>query len=240
MSKNSKTLKPRVIVILGGKGGVGKTLFAASLADFYSEKQVGYVAIDADAGNSKHGSLAYLLGCQKLDIRGRIGLDALIDHALSGPEVVLVDFGAGTVEELAKWIGEVGGALSEENVSLTIAALITGELATVDALLRCAERVTDKATYVLIENRVRGDAEDALNSQELRQFIEVAQPSHIKIELLRSDLAQELDKVGQSPRAANVEPKSELLRKSSARIRLSAWRTDINNQIIQTNSLLPL
>ena len=101
MTKPSKTQKARVVAILGGKGGVGKTLLASSLADFYTEKELRYVAIDADTGNSKHGSLAHLIGCEKLDIRGKVGLDALIDHALSGPEIVLVDFGAAKAGEQA-------------------------------------------------------------------------------------------------------------------------------------------
>ena len=240
MTKPSKTQKARVVAILGGKGGVGKTLLASSLADFYTEKELRYVAIDADTGNSKHGSLAHLIGCEKLDIRGKVGLDALIDHALSGPEIVLVDFGAGTIEELAKWIGEVGGALAKENVSLTIAALITDELATVEAVLRCAERVADKASYVLVENRVKGSAEEALNHPTLSPFFDLAQPAHIVLQLLRPDIAQELDRVGQSPRAANKEPASDLLKTGSVRIRLNAWREDLDAQFMRTDSLLPL
>jgi hypothetical protein len=240
MSKTNKTQKARVVAILGGKGGIGKTLLASSLADFYTEKQLRYVAIDADTGNSKHGSLAHLIGCPKLDIRGKVGLDALIDHALSGPELVLVDFGAGTIEELARWIGEVGGALAKENVSLTVAALITDELATVEAVLRCAEKVTDKASYVLVENRGKGASEESVNHPQLGPFMELAKPARVVLPSLRPDIAQELDRVGQSPRSANKEPGSELLKTGSVRIRLNAWREDLDAQFIRTDALLPL
>lgn len=240
MSKTSNPKEGRVVIILGGKGGIGKTLLAATLADFYTEQKVHYIAIDADTENNKHGSLAHLIGCPKLDIRGKVGLDALIDHALSGPDLVLVDFGAGTVTELAKWIGQVGQALAQENVSLTIAAMITSELATVDATLRCAEQVTDKAVYVLVENPVKGEVTDSVNNPQLQQFIKVAEPAQIKLELLRSDIALELDRVGQSPRGAQREPASDLLKTASVRIRLNAWRSEIDSQLSQTTALLPL
>jgi hypothetical protein len=240
MTTPKKTQKTRVIAILGGKGGIGKTLLASSLADFYQQKEVQYVAIDADAENSKHGSLAHLIGCKKLDIRSKLGLDALIDYALTGPEIVLVDFGAGTITELAKWIGEVGAALAKENISLTIVALLTEELATIEGVLRCAERVADKASYVLVENRGRGADPEILNNPTLRPFTEIAKPAHIIFESLRPDIATELDRVGQSPRSAHQEPKSDLLKSGSARIRLSAWREDLDKQFLRTDSLLPL
>ena len=195
MTTPKKTQKARVIAILGGKGGVGKTLLASSLADFYKEKELQYLAIDADTENSKHGSLAHLIGCKKLDIRSKVGLDALIDYALDGPEIVLVDFGAGTITELAKWIGEVGEALAKENISFTVVALLTEELATIEGILRCAERVADKATYVLVENRGKGAETETLNNPTLRPFIELARPAHIIFEALRPDIAQELDRV---------------------------------------------
>jgi hypothetical protein len=240
MTTPKKTQKARVIAILGGKGGVGKTLLASTLADFYKEKEVQYVAIDADIENSKHGSLTHLIGCKKLDIRTKVGLDGLIDYALSGPEVVLVDFGAGTITDLAKWIGEVGEALAKENISFTIVALLSEELSTIEGVLRCAERVADKASYVLVENRGKGAEAETLNNPSLRQFIEVAKPAHIILETLRPDIAQELDRVGQSARLAHQQPKSELLKTGSARIRLGAWRDDLEKQYIRTDSLLPL
>jgi CobQ/CobB/MinD/ParA nucleotide binding domain len=232
--------KARVITILGGKGGVGKTLLASTLADFYQEKDVKHLAIDADTENSKHGSLAHLIGCKKLDIASKLGLDALIDHALGGPEIVLVDFGAGTISELAQWIGGVGEALAKENISLTIVALITEELATVEGILRCAEKVADKASYVLVENRGKGAEPATFTNASLREFVEVAKPAHVILEALRPDIANELDRVGQSPRAAQREPKSDLLKTGSARIRLTAWREDLDKQFLRTDALLPL
>jgi CobQ/CobB/MinD/ParA nucleotide binding domain len=232
--------KARVVTILGGKGGVGKTLLASTLADFYREKDVKHLAIDADIENSKHGSLAHLVGCKKLDIRSKLGLDALIDHALEGHEIVLVDFGAGTISELAEWIGGVGEALAKENISLTIVALITEELATIEGILRCAERVADKASYALVENRGKGAETATFNNPSIRKFVEVAEPSHVVFEALRPDIAQELDRVGQSPRSAQLEPKSDLLKTGSARIRLTAWREDLDRQFIRTDALLPL
>jgi hypothetical protein len=125
-------------------------------------------------------------------------------------------------------------------VSLTIAALITDELATVEAVLRCAGRVAEKASYVLVENRGKGSAEESLNHPVLRPFLELAKPAHIVLQLLRPDIAQELDRVGQSPRAATKEPGSDLLKTGSARIRLTAWREELDAQFIRTDSLLPL
>ena len=194
MSKKSK--KCKVVAILGGKGGVGKTTFCASLNDYYQEIKASFATVDADTGNSKFGSLAHLVGCKKLDIRSRVGLDSLIDTALGGVEIVLVDFGAGTVDELAKWVGDVGSALQEEGIGFTVVSLITEEFATAEAVWRCAEKIQDQASYVLVENHGKGDV--SLTIAKLKEFSEKLTPATILMEPLRSDLAQELDRVGQT------------------------------------------
>ncbi len=229
----------RVVGIMGSKGGVGKTTVAASLADFYRSTGVKYLAIDADTGNTRHGSLAHLIGCEKLDIRGRVGLDALIDKALGGWDLVLVDFGAGSADELARWVGDIGEALAAEGVALTLVALISEELATADTLLKCAEKVQDRAAYVLAENHGKGDVAATLAMVGIQEFEKVAQPAHVVIDPLRVDLAQELDRVGQTPQAAIEAPKSEKLKTASARIRLTAWVKKLHQQFENTEALLP-
>jgi hypothetical protein len=61
--------------------------------------------------------------------------------------------------------------------------------------------------------------------------MELAKPARVVLRLLRPDIAQELDRVGQSPRAANKEPANDLLKAGSVRIRLSAWREDLDRAI---------
>ena len=229
--------KTRVVCVLGGKGGVGKTTFAGGLFECYRSNELKCFAIDADTGNAKHGSLCHLIGCTKSDIRSRIGLDVVIDHALSGEyDVVLVDFGAGTVDELTKWMGDVGEALKSEGVAFTLAAILTEELATAEAVLRCVEKTKDAADYVLVENQSKGDV--SLSVERLTPFIEAMKPVRILLEALRPDLAQELDRVGQTAADAVKSPKSDLLKGSSARIRMQAWTRKLNEQILNCDFLM--
>src|ERR1041385_8170378 len=72
----------RVILTMGGKGGVGKTSFVLSLAEWFVSKEVAFKLLDLDTENKARGSLAHYFGraAKKVDIHTAAGLDSFIDY----------------------------------------------------------------------------------------------------------------------------------------------------------------
>src|SRR6266704_6282700 len=86
----------RVILSMGGKGGVGKTSVMAGLAEWFDTNQIPVKLLDFDTVNKARGSLTHFFGGRvpKVNIHTPAGLDAFVDHLADGPSVILADMGA--------------------------------------------------------------------------------------------------------------------------------------------------
>ena len=56
--------RKRVIVSMGGKGGVGKTNFMSGLAEWYQDQRIPVTLLDLDTENKARGSLTHFFGGQ--------------------------------------------------------------------------------------------------------------------------------------------------------------------------------
>jgi len=69
----------RVILSMGGKGGVGKTSVMAGLAEWFDTNQIPVKLLDLDTENKARGSLTHFFGGRvpKVNIRTPAGLGRL-------------------------------------------------------------------------------------------------------------------------------------------------------------------
>ena len=83
----------RVILSMGGKGGVGKTGVMVALAEWFHENEIPVKLLDLDTENKARGSLTHFFGgnVPKVNIHTPAGLDAFVDHLSEGPLVILAD-----------------------------------------------------------------------------------------------------------------------------------------------------
>ncbi len=88
----------RVILSMGGKGGVGKTSVMTGLAEWFDSNQIPVTLLDLDTENKARGSLTHFFGgsVPKVNIHTSAGLEAFIDHLAEGSPVILADIGAGS------------------------------------------------------------------------------------------------------------------------------------------------
>src|SRR6266700_2412113 len=86
----------RVILSMGGKGGVGKTTVMSALAEWFHANEVPVGLLDLDTENKARGSLTHFFGGKvpKVNIHTPAGLDAFVDHLADGSPVILADMGA--------------------------------------------------------------------------------------------------------------------------------------------------
>ncbi len=87
----------RVILSMGGKGGVGKTSVMTGLAEWFEENQIPVTMLDLDTENKAIGSLAHFFAGRvpKINIHTPAGLDAFVDNLAEDTPVILADMGAG-------------------------------------------------------------------------------------------------------------------------------------------------
>ncbi len=98
-------VKKRVILSMGGKGGVGKTSIMVGLAEWFAFNQIPVKLLDLDTENKARGSLTHFFDGRvpKVNIHSPAGLDAFIDGLADGAPVVLADMGAGSGQVTYEW-----------------------------------------------------------------------------------------------------------------------------------------
>jgi hypothetical protein len=96
-SAAAPAVEKRVVLSMGGKGGVGKTSVMTGSAEWFQENDIPVKLLDLDTENKARGSLTHFFGGQvpKVNIHTPAGLDAFVDYLTDGPPVILADMGAG-------------------------------------------------------------------------------------------------------------------------------------------------
>ena len=81
-------MKKRLILILNGKGGVGKSFFAVNFVQYLKDRQIPHAAFDSDDENSTlkrfHSEAEFINTAEPTEI------DKMV-HALEDNDVVVVD-----------------------------------------------------------------------------------------------------------------------------------------------------
>jgi hypothetical protein len=148
-----------VIHLIGGeKGGVGKSMVARLLAQYFIDHEWPFVGFDTDRS---HGSLRrfYADYASEALVDQYEALDRIVEAAVARPGVrVLVDLAAQTHEPLVKWMDE-SGVLDMGNLSgftLKYWHVMDNGRDSVDLLAKLLDRFGHRVNYVLVRNQLRG------------------------------------------------------------------------------------
>jgi hypothetical protein len=148
-----------VHLIGGEKGGVGKSLVARLLAQYFIDKDVHFLGFDTDRS---HGALMrFYAGYASPVLVDRYeALDKIIESSIDQPgRRVLVDLAAQTHEPLVKWMDE-SGVLDLADVSglaIHYWHVMDSGKDSVDLLKKLLDRFGHRLQYVLVRNQLRGD-----------------------------------------------------------------------------------
>jgi hypothetical protein len=155
------------IHLIGGeKGGVGKSLVARLLAQYFIDHSMPFLGFDSDRS---HGALLrFYSGYASAVLVDRYeSLDAIVEAATEAPDRrILVDLAAQTQERLTQWMDdsqllEVAGEL---NLFIRYWHVLDAGRDSVDLLKRLLDRFGNRLHYVLVQNEVRGDDFRILNA----------------------------------------------------------------------------
>ncbi len=148
------------IHLIGGeKGGVGKSMAARILAQYFIDKQIPFLGFDTDRS---HGALMrfYSGFASPVTVDRYEMMDSIIEAAVAQPDRrILVDLAAQTHEFLTKWIEDSGvlDLADEAGFKLYYWHVMDTGKDSVDLLAKLLDRYGNRLNYVLVLNQVRGD-----------------------------------------------------------------------------------
>jgi MinD-like ATPase involved in chromosome partitioning or flagellar assembly len=182
----------RVILSMGGKGGVGKTSVMAGLAEWFDANEIPVQLLDLDTENKARGSLAHFFGerAPKVNIHTPAGLDAFIDHLADGGRVILADMGAGSGRITHDWFDRMYPDVAEVGVAFTAIGVVTDDPASVESVLSWAARLQSRVAYLIVENSLTEHADFTYwrASEQALHFQDVFHPEVIRMDYRLADL----------------------------------------------------
>ena len=148
------------IHLIGGeKGGVGKSLLARVLAQYFIDHSIAFLGFDSDRS---HGALLrfYAGYASPVLIDHYESLDAIVEAATENPERrVLVDLAAQTQKSLTSWMDEsqLLEVAPELGLDIRYWHVMDNGKDSVDLLKRLLDQYGERLHYVLVQNQLRGE-----------------------------------------------------------------------------------
>ena len=185
----------RLHFIGGEKGGVGKSVVARILAQYFIDRNLPFLGFDTD---KSHGSLVrfYAAFAAPVVIDRYEGLDRIVEAAAEQPERrVIVDLAAQTHGFLAQWMEESGllDIRDELALSLSYWHVMDSGRDSADLLVKVLDKFGDRLPLVVVLNEVRGDDFAILESSGALARATEMGARVIKIRRLQDSTMQKID-----------------------------------------------
>lgn len=232
----------RVILTMGGKGGVGKTTFMISLAEWLGSQETAFQMLDLDVENKSRGSLKHYFegAAAKVNIHTPAGLDTFIDSLDQGPKIILADMGAGSGQVAHEWFDTMYEAAEEMGIAFTAIGIVTADPASVESVLSWAKALQHKVQYVIVLNEAVQHADFAYwnNTTQAEQFRRIFKPVILTMKNRLADLENPSRQHGATlgdvaTRRANVPE----LEKSSLVARAQGYQKQIFQELDKNREL---
>jgi hypothetical protein len=227
-------MKKRLILILNGKGGVGKSFFAVNFVQYLKDRQIAHAAFDSDDENSTlkrfHSEVEFINASQPTEI------DKMV-HALDDQDVVVVDCRAASTRIFLNYFEEtrLPDILDDLGARLTIACPVNHELDSIYQIQRLANAIGGEADFVIVRNEVHGEGFELFDKSKLRQkLLSELGAKEIVVRKMRKWLVEGLQKSKLTPTTARNHEDFFLM----DRQRLVMWQRDFYEQLDLVKELL--
>ena len=192
----------------GEKGGVGKSLVARVLAQYFIDRNLPFLGFDTDRS---HGALLryYADYTAPATLDDHDSLDPIIEHALEQPDRrILVDLAAQTQQSVSTWFedADVFGIAQESGIALTWWQVMDAGRDSVDLLQRWLDQFGGKLPLVIVLNEIRGDRFELLEASGQRQRAEALGAHFVSLRHLPDTTMQKIDQNNASFWAAAHHP----------------------------------
>jgi hypothetical protein len=185
----------RIHLIGGEKGGVGKSVVARVLAQYFIDREIPFLAFDTD---QSHGSLRrfYADYARHVSIGSYEGLDSIVEAAAEQPERhVIVDLAAQTHQFIAQWMDDSGLLEIREDLGLepTYWHVMDTGRDSADLLAKLLDRFAERLPLVVVLNEVRGNDFAVLESSGTLERAKAAGANVIPLRRLQDTTMQKVD-----------------------------------------------
>ena len=179
----------------GEKGGVGKSLTARVLAQYFIDKSIPFIGFDTDRS---HGALMrfYADYASPVVMDHYEALDVIVEAATEQPERrVLVDLAAQTHDPLVRWMDEVGVINMADEMGMTIHYwhVMDAGKDSVDLLGKLLDHFGTGLKYVLVRNQIRGNDFSVLEQSGQQQRALDFGAKIVSIRRLHEGVVQKID-----------------------------------------------
>ena len=179
----------------GEKGGVGKSLLARLLAQYFIDHGQPFLAFDSD---KTHGALMrfYSTYSSPVVIDDYQSLDVLIELAAADPaRRILVDLAAQSQQALARWMADsrLLELAPELNLELVYWHVMDNGFDSVELLRKLLDEFGQKIKLVLVLNQVRGERFELLEASGQRARAELWGASSMSLQRLAGATVHKID-----------------------------------------------
>jgi curved DNA-binding protein CbpA/MinD-like ATPase involved in chromosome partitioning or flagellar assembly len=231
----------RVILSMGGKGGVGKTSVLTGLAEWFEENQIPVTLLDLDTENKACGSLTHFFGGRvpKINIYTPAGLDAFVDRLGEGNPVILADQGAGAGQITHDWFEKMYPDVAATGAAFTAIGVVTSDPASVESVLAWDDALQHRVAYLIVENNLSEHSDFTYWRDRAAEFRQRFQPAVIRVDYRIADLENAARNHGVTlGRVAGRTTSAPELQKASLVMRAQSYRRRMFAEFDRVKELL--
>jgi hypothetical protein len=183
----------------GEKGGVGKSVVARLLAQWFIDRSLPFAGVDGDLS---HGSLvrSYADFSQTVDLRDPSSADQIVDRALGAERRVLVDLPAQSIRSLWAWLSgaNVIGFAKEMGIRLSFWHVSDGGFASVAEIEKALELFGDQIEHKVVKNFGRSKDFSQFDESNAKRHLDQLGGRTIELPELDSAAMYKADRLGSS------------------------------------------
>jgi hypothetical protein len=157
----------QIHLIGGEKGGVGKSVMARVLAQYYIDREIPFQVFDADLS---HGAMSRYYGdyTEAVDLGRFESADRIIEQAAEAGLTTIVDMAAQSSRQLDRWISEAGllELAAELELGLTFWHVMDDGADSLKLFRKLLDGYGETARYVVVRNFGRGSDFSAFDTSE--------------------------------------------------------------------------
>jgi hypothetical protein len=208
----------------GEKGGVGKSVVARVLAQWFIDHAQPLAAVDAD---QSHGVLLRFYGeySQPVDLSQPDSADQIMDRALGADRVVLVDLPGQSIRALYAWLdgADVFSFARDMGVGLSFWHVTDGSYASVCEIAELVELLGDRVHHIAVKNHGRARDFSQFDQSEARRRLDAVGAATIDLPELDAATMFRIDQLGASFWAAANATEGDLAMRPLERQRVRLW-----------------
>ncbi len=201
----------RIHFIGGEKGGVGKSVMARLLAQYYIDREIPFKVFDADLS---HGAMLryYADYSESVDLTEFESADRIIEQAAESGVTTIVDMAAQASKHLDRWVSEAGllEFADELGIALTFWHVMDDGADTLKLLRNLLDGYGKSASYVVVRNYGRGSDFSYFDASENTSLVQDLGARLIDLPGLHPPTMRKIDHISASFWGAAHNTRSEL------------------------------